>query len=59
MSGRPALVRQRDVKQVIMAAKKAGALKVEVPIGNTCAIVHLRPTDDKPDEPEGNGGIDL
>ena len=53
MSGRPALVRQRDVKQVIMAAKKAGALKVEVPIGNTCAIVHLHATDDKPDaEPE-------
>ena len=53
MSGRPALVRQRDVKQVILAAKKAGALKVEVPIGGTSAIVHFRASNDEPaPEPE-------
>jgi|AmaraimetFIIA100_FD_contig_51_6460584_length_410_multi_3_in_0_out_0_2 hypothetical protein len=50
MSGRPALVRQRDVKQVIIAAKKAGAAKVEVRMGGACAIVHLCEPDQKPIE---------
>ena len=58
MSGRPALIRSRDVKQVILAAKKVGATRVEVPIGGTSVIVHL--DKDKPVEPdEGNVGIDL
>jgi hypothetical protein len=41
MSGRPALIRQRDSKQIINAAKKAGAKKVEFRIGTVPVIVHL------------------
>jgi hypothetical protein len=33
MSGRPALIRQRDLKQAIMAAQKPGAPKVELQLG--------------------------
>jgi hypothetical protein len=36
MSGRPAVIRQRDCKQIINAAKKAGAKGVEFRI-----VVHL------------------
>jgi hypothetical protein len=47
------------VKQVILAAKKAGALKVEVPMGSTCAIVHLRvPDDDEPELDDSNNSFD-
>jgi glutamine phosphoribosylpyrophosphate amidotransferase len=42
MSGRPAVIRQRDSKQIINAAKKAGAKRVEFRIGNVPVIVHLR-----------------
>jgi hypothetical protein len=53
MSGRPAFVRQRDAKQVIMAAMKAGAFRVEIPMGKTSTIVHLRTPNDEPAaEPE-------
>ena len=41
MSGRPALIRQRDCKQIINAAKKAGAKGVEFRIGPVPVIVHL------------------
>jgi hypothetical protein len=41
MSGRPALIRQRDSKQIINAAKKAGAKRVEFRIGDVPVIVHL------------------
>jgi hypothetical protein len=41
MSGKPALIRQRDAKQIIAAAKKAGAPKVEVKIGEVAVIIHL------------------
>jgi hypothetical protein len=41
MSGRPAAIRQRDVKQVIGAAKKEGATKVEFRIGTVPVIIHL------------------
>jgi hypothetical protein len=47
MSGRPAQIRQRDLKQVINVAKKAGAKLVEVQIGPVPVIIHLS-TDDKP-----------
>jgi len=48
VSGRPALLMSRDVKQVLIAAKRAGASKVEVPIRGTSVIVHLDKADDKP-----------
>jgi len=54
MSGRQALVRSRDVKQVLIAARRAGASKVEVPIGGTSVIVHLNKTDDKPVAQDAN-----
>jgi len=41
MSGRPAEIRQRDSKQIINAAKKAGAKSVEFRIGTVPVIVHL------------------
>jgi len=45
MSGRPALIRQRDCKQIINAAKKAGAKGVEFRIGAIPVIVHLTEPD--------------
>jgi hypothetical protein len=48
MSGRPAVIRQRDCKQIINAAKKAGAKGVEFRIGAIPVIVHLaEPADDE------------
>jgi glutamine phosphoribosylpyrophosphate amidotransferase len=41
MGGRPALIRQRDLKQVINAARKAGAKEVELRIGDVPAIIRL------------------
>jgi hypothetical protein len=52
MSGRPALIRQREAKQIIEAAKKAGANEVEVRIGEVSVIVHLS-SGRKSVEPEG------
>jgi hypothetical protein len=49
MSGRPALIRQREAKQIIQAAKKAGAKDVTVKIGEVSLTVHL--ADDKSDTP--------
>jgi hypothetical protein len=49
MSGRPALIRQREAKQIIAAAKKAGAKQVEVKLPNEVAvIVHLDLPEQKP-----------
>lgn len=48
MSGRPAVIRQRDSKQIINAAKKAGARRVEFRIGDVPVIVHLTESDDTP-----------
>jgi len=48
MSGRPALIRQRECKQIINAAKKAGAKGVEFRIGDVPVIVHLTEPDDTP-----------
>jgi hypothetical protein len=42
MSGRPAAVRARDLKQAIIAARNAGAPKVEVKLpGEAAVIIHL------------------
>jgi hypothetical protein len=48
MSGRPAVIRQRDSKQIINAAKKAGAKRVEFRIGDVPVIVHLTESDEAP-----------
>jgi hypothetical protein len=50
MSGKPALIRQRDAKQIIAAAKKAGVPRVEVKIGEVAVILHLRESE-KPAAP--------
>ena len=52
MSGRPALIRQREAKQIIEAAKKAGAKEVEVRIGEVSVIVHLSAFGRKSVEPQ-------
>jgi hypothetical protein len=48
MSGRPALLMSRDVKQVCIGAKRAGATRVEIPIRGTSVIVHFDKADDTP-----------
>ena len=48
MSGRPALLMSRDVKQVCIGAKRAGATRVEIPIRGTSVIVHFDKGDDEP-----------
>jgi hypothetical protein len=58
MSGRPALIRSRDVKAVIQAARKAGVKEITVNVGAGSVVIPLRP-DDKPDEPQGNREVDL
>ena len=51
MSGRPANIRQRDLKQTLMAALKAGARQVQVNLpGGTSIVIPLVPDDDKPAE---------
>jgi hypothetical protein len=51
MSGRPALIRQRDAKQIIAAAKKAGAPKVEVKLpGGTAVVIHLGAAEEKSED---------
>ena len=50
MSGRPALIRQRDAKQIIAAAKKAGVPKVEVKIGEVAVILHLNAPEEKSED---------
>ena len=59
MSGRPALIRQRDLKQALIAAKKAGAKELRVHLGDDVAMVIPLAPDDRPVEPVGNGGVDL
>jgi hypothetical protein len=46
MSGRPAICRQRDLKQTIEAGQKAGAKDVTVKIGEVSMTFHL--ADEKP-----------
>ena len=52
MSGRPALIRQRDLKQALAAAKKAGASEVRVQYsGGVSVVIPLRPAD-KDEQPD-------
>ena len=49
MSGRPAKIRQRDLKQALMAAQKAGAKEVRVDYGpDVCIRIPLPSNDDRP-----------
>jgi hypothetical protein len=45
MSGRPALVRTRDVKAVIKAARKEGVKQIVVTVGQASVIIPLVPDD--------------
>jgi hypothetical protein len=58
MSGRPALIRSRDVKAIIKAARMEGVKEVTVKVGAGSVVIPLVPNDE-PDEPEGSGGVDL
>lgn len=57
MSGRPASVRARDCKQVIIGAKRAGAKRVEFKIGAVTINVPLNETSAEAD-PESNNSFD-
>jgi hypothetical protein len=60
MSGRPALIRSRDVKAVIRAARKEGAKEVTVKVGAGSVVIPLRGTDDEsaPDPTDTNNSFD-
>jgi hypothetical protein len=48
MSGRPALIRCRDMKAVIRAARLEGVKEVTVKVGAGSVVIPLVPDDDKP-----------
>jgi hypothetical protein len=58
MSGRPALIRSRDVKAVIKAARMEGVKEVTVKVGAGSVVIPLCP-DDKPVETEADKEITL
>jgi hypothetical protein len=41
MSGRPAIFRQRDAKQLISAAKACGLKQIDFKVGDSTATVYL------------------
>jgi hypothetical protein len=47
MSGRPALVRTRDVKAVIKAARKEGVKQIVVTVGQASVVIPLHAPDDE------------
>ena len=57
MSGKPAKIRQRDLKQALIAARRAGAKELRLHLGDDVSMVIPLVPDDKP--PESNGGVDL
>jgi len=58
MSGRPALTRQRDAKQIIQAAKKAGVPKVELTVGGVGVVFHLTAPEGEDVPPDSNNSFD-
>jgi hypothetical protein len=57
MSGKPAKIRQRDLKQALIAAQKAGARQVQVnPDGSI--VIPLVPDDDPPAANDSNNSFD-
>ena len=58
MAGRPAELRQRELKQIIAAAIKIGVKEVRVKcVGGAEAIIPLVPDDEPP--AADSGGVDL
>jgi hypothetical protein len=55
MSGRPALIRQRDLKQTINAARKAVAKEVRVNYGTGAEVV-ISLIDEKPKDKRARPG---
>jgi len=53
----PAKIRQRDLKQALIAARRAGAKELRLHLGDDVSMVIPLVPDDKP--PESNGGVDL
>ena len=58
MSGRPAQIRQRDAKQIIQAAKKAGVPKVELTVGGVGVVFHLTAPEGEDVPPDSNNSFD-
>ena len=60
MSGRPALLRQRDLKQALMAAKKVGAKELRVLLGaNVSMVIPIPPSNDEcPEAENSNNSFD-
>ena len=52
MTGRPAEIRQRDVNNIIRAAKKQGATEVEIRVRGVPVIIRLSTNDKKSVAPE-------
>jgi hypothetical protein len=50
MGGKPAKLRQRDLKQALIAARKAGAKELRVLLGDDVSMVIPLVPDDKPAE---------
>jgi hypothetical protein len=58
MSGRPALIRCRDVKAVIKAARLEGVKEVTVKVGAGSVVIPLVPDDDEPEPDDSNNSFD-
>jgi hypothetical protein len=58
MSGRPAVIRQRDLKQTLNAARKAGASQVKVKFGEVEVTIPLIDGDEVPTAPDSNNSFD-
>ena len=54
MSGRPALIRERELNKALHAALKVGVKQVKVDLGGGVSITIPLPTDD--DEPIADAG---
>jgi len=54
VSGRPALVRSRDVKAVIQAARKSGLKQVIVNVDRASIVIPLVPDEEKPVAADAN-----
>jgi hypothetical protein len=56
VSGRPAVIRERDVKAVIRAARKAGGTEVELRLGGSVSAVIRLAVDNEAtaDDPSDN-----
>jgi hypothetical protein len=58
MSGRPALIRCRDMKAVIRAARLEGVKEVTVKVGAGSVVIPLVPDNGKPVAPDDEWATD-